>query len=160
MGVHWTFLSYSNSSSKIVLILHSLLLPSLSFPNIIRFHYFSSHLLSYPYILHYLPQISFYLLNAALRSTKIINILRFSPIYFLTTKFKPYIALIVPSVLNPNCSFCNFPSLASFHLGYSHIFCKLCHFVNLAHFFILFFWNFSFLPYFIYFLPKYSPYFF
>lgn len=56
----------------------------------------------------------------------------FFPIYFLTTKFKPYIALIVPSVLNPNCSFCNFPSLASFHLGYSHIFCKLCHFVNLA----------------------------
>lgn len=38
----------------------------------------------------------------------------------------------MPSVLNPNCSFCNFPSLASFHLGYSHIFCKLCHFVNLA----------------------------
>lgn len=82
VGVHWTFLSYSNSLSKIVLILHSLLLPSLSFPNIIRFHYFSSHLLSYPYILHYLPQISFYLLNAALRSTKIINILRFSPFIF------------------------------------------------------------------------------
>lgn len=38
----------------------------------------------------------------------------------------------MPSVLNPNCPFCNFPSLASFHLGYSHIFCKLCHFVNLA----------------------------
>lgn len=41
----------------------------------------------------------------------------------------------MPSVLNPNCSFCNFPSLASFYLGYSHIFCKLsfCKFDSLLY---------------------------